>query len=168
MRNNNTTIPTNSSPSENLRKVRVPKPFPCLFQSLAKKLIEREGFNMAFRLVSIWRRVIFSPLLQVRTMVSGEQGSGVGKGGGAGGHIRSAGGAFGKMEHAHEEQHFRKLQDEQLKGMKDHLKDAVEQHEKEIQHHEEAIRRHREALEKHKKGINKLSDGDSSDDDDKK
>ena len=59
-------------------------------------------------------------------------------------------------------------QDEQLKGMKDHLKDAVEQHEKEIQHHEEAIRRHREALEKHKKGINKLSEGDSSDDDDKK
>lgn len=59
-------------------------------------------------------------------------------------------------------------QDEQLKGMKDHLKDAVDQHEKEIQHHEEAIRRHREALEKHKKGINKLSEGDSSDDDDKK
>lgn len=64
---------------QNLRKVRVPKPFPCLFQSLPKKLIGREGFNMAFRLVSIWRRVIFSPLLQVRTMVSGEQGSGVGK-----------------------------------------------------------------------------------------
>ena len=34
---------------------------------------------MAFRLVSIWRRVIFSPFLQVRAMASGEQGSGAGK-----------------------------------------------------------------------------------------
>ena len=58
-------------------------------------------------------------------------------------------------------------QDEQLKEMKHHLEEAVEQHEKEIQHHEEAIHRHREALEKHKKGIDKLAEADSSDDDKK-
>ena len=39
----------------------------------------------------------------------GEPGSGAGMGGGGGGSIRDAGGSFGKMEYAHEEQYFRKL-----------------------------------------------------------
>lgn len=38
--------------------------------------------------------------------MSGEPGSGAGQGGGGGGSIRSAGGAFGKMEVAQEEQYF--------------------------------------------------------------
>lgn len=38
----------------------------------------------------------------------GEMGSGSGKGGGGGGSIRAAGGAFGKMEAAHEEEYFYK------------------------------------------------------------
>ena len=42
-------------------------------------------------------------------MTSGEPGSGAGLGGGGGGSIRDAGGSFGKMEFAHEEQYFRKL-----------------------------------------------------------
>lgn len=39
----------------------------------------------------------------------GEVGSGAGKGGGAGGSVRDAGGAFGKMEAAREEEYFHKL-----------------------------------------------------------
>lgn len=44
---------------------------------------------------------------QVR--MSGERGSGAGKGGGGGGTIREAGGSFGKMEAAHEDQYFYNL-----------------------------------------------------------
>lgn len=121
----------------------------------------------SFRLASISRRAISFPFLLVRTMVVGEKGSGVGKGGGAGGDIRSAGGAFGKMEHAHEEQYFRKLQEEQLKGMKKHLDETMGHIEKEIERHEEAIRQHREVLETHKKRMDELQEGVSSDDEKK-
>ncbi|XP_030560431.1 ATPase inhibitor A, mitochondrial [Drosophila novamexicana] len=48
----------------------------------------------------------------------GELGCGAGKGGGGGGAIREAGGSFGKMEAAHEEQFFHKQQKEQLKNLK--------------------------------------------------
>lgn len=41
-------------------------------------------------------------------MYAGEPGSGAGKGGGAGGAIREAGGAFGKMEAAREDEYFYK------------------------------------------------------------
>ena len=46
--------------------------------------------------------------------MSGEPGSGAGKGGGGGGAIREAGGAFGKMEAAREEQYFYKLVGNQM------------------------------------------------------
>ena len=39
-------------------------------------------------------------------MYSGEPGSGAGRGGGGGGAIREAGGSFGKMEAAREDQYF--------------------------------------------------------------
>jgi len=39
----------------------------------------------------------------------GERGSGAGKGGGGGGAVRDAGGSFGKMEAAHEDQYFYNL-----------------------------------------------------------
>ncbi|XP_022229291.1 ATPase inhibitor A, mitochondrial [Drosophila obscura] len=48
----------------------------------------------------------------------GELGSGAGKGGGGGGTIREAGGSFGKMEAAREEEFFHKQQKEQLKNLK--------------------------------------------------
>lgn len=38
----------------------------------------------------------------------GDLGSGAGQGGGGGGSIRAAGGAFGRLEAAHEEQFFHK------------------------------------------------------------
>lgn len=44
----------------------------------------------------------------------GDLGAGAGKGGGGGGSIREAGGSFGKMEAAHEEEYFYKQQREQL------------------------------------------------------
>jgi hypothetical protein len=41
------------------------------------------------------------------------------KSGGSGGSIREAGGAFGKMEAAREEEYFHKLKQAQLKALKD-------------------------------------------------
>lgn len=38
----------------------------------------------------------------------GDLGSGAGRGGGGGGSIRDAGGSFGRMEAAHEEEYFHK------------------------------------------------------------
>ncbi|XP_011166212.1 uncharacterized protein LOC105200382 isoform X2 [Solenopsis invicta] len=81
---------------------------------------------------------------QVR--MAGERGSGAGKGGGGGGTIRDAGGSFGKMEAAHEDQYFYNLQKEQLKKMRESLHD-------EISFHEEQIKRHQEAINRHKKRI---------------
>lgn len=106
--------------------------------------------------------------------MSGERGSGAGKGGGTGGAIRDAGGSFGKMEAAHEDQYFYNLvgifsllltfftliiwfayyvnlnilfqQKEQLKKMRESLHD-------EISFHEEQIKRHQEAINRHKKRI---------------
>lgn len=106
--------------------------------------------------------------------MSGERGSGAGKGGGGGGTIRDAGGSFGKMEAAHEDQYFYNLvghfslpltffalttsfacyinlkisfqQKEQLQKMRESLHD-------EISFHEEQIKRHQEAINRHKKRI---------------
>ncbi|KAK4326677.1 hypothetical protein Pmani_002835 [Petrolisthes manimaculis] len=55
----------------------------------------------------------------VRSMSKGDPGSGAGQGGGTGGTIRDAGGAFGKREAAQEEQYFRKLEEERLKKIKE-------------------------------------------------
>lgn len=55
-------------------------------------------------LIKVWS---FDHLSQVRMV--GERGSGAGKGGGGGGSIREAGGSFGKMEAAHEDQYFYNL-----------------------------------------------------------
>ncbi|XP_030830079.1 ATPase inhibitor mai-2, mitochondrial-like [Strongylocentrotus purpuratus] len=97
-----------------------------------------------------WRPVL--AVSQVR--MGGEYGSGAGSGGGTGGSIRDAGGAFGKMEAAHEEQYFRALQAEQLKALKKHHNDEIEAHESEIRRHEESIKR----LKKRKDEIESDSD----------
>ncbi|XP_071440877.1 ATPase inhibitor mai-2, mitochondrial-like [Hetaerina americana] len=75
-----------------------------------------------------------------------ELGSGAGKGGGGGGSIRDAGGAFGKMEAAHEEEYFYKKQREQLKKLQGELNEEITFHEKQIRRHKEAIERHRERV----------------------
>ncbi|GMS79906.1 hypothetical protein PENTCL1PPCAC_2081, partial [Pristionchus entomophagus] len=85
----------------------------------------------------------------------GEPGSGAGKAGGSGGSIRDAGGAFGKMEAAREDEYFYKLQKAQLKGLKDQIK-------REIEHHEGQMKNHKEVLERHQKRIAELEKEESS------
>ncbi|KAI5754503.1 hypothetical protein M8J77_009063 [Diaphorina citri] len=75
---------------------------------------------------------------------AGERGSGVGRGGGAGGAIRESGGKMGEMGAAKEEEYFYKKQKEQLASLKDHTH-------KEIAFHEEQIKRHQEAIDRHQK-----------------
>ncbi|KAF6213944.1 hypothetical protein GE061_011672 [Apolygus lucorum] len=71
----------------------------------------------------------------------GDLGSGAGKGGGGGGSIRSAGGSFGKMEAAQEEEYFYKQQKQQLEKLKGALNDEISFHEEQIKRHQEAINR---------------------------
>uniref|UniRef100_A0A915JXT0 ATPase inhibitor, mitochondrial n=1 Tax=Romanomermis culicivorax TaxID=13658 RepID=A0A915JXT0_ROMCU len=78
---------------------------------------------------------------------TGELGSGAGKGGGSGGSVRDAGGAFGKMEVAREEEYFRRLQKEQLKTLRLQLDNEVAFHEEHIRHHQEAIARHKRRMD---------------------
>ncbi|KFM73693.1 ATPase inhibitor mai-2, mitochondrial, partial [Stegodyphus mimosarum] len=80
-------------------------------------------------------------LKQSEAFYSGEWGSGAGKGGGSGGAVRDAGGSFGKMEAAREEEYFRKLQRKQFAKLKEHMKEEILHHEKLIQQHKEAIQR---------------------------
>ncbi|RWS09475.1 ATPase inhibitor mai-2-like protein [Dinothrombium tinctorium] len=79
--------------------------------------------------------------------MTSEWGSGSGKGGGTGGAIREAGGAFGKMETAHEEEYFRRKQREQLEAMKKHLHDEIDRHKMLIKEHEDAIRESKKKIE---------------------
>ncbi|CAD5233423.1 unnamed protein product [Bursaphelenchus xylophilus] len=87
-----------------------------------------------------------------RRMVSsglGDPGSGAGRGGGSGGSVRDAGGAFGKLEAAREEEYFYKLQRAQLKELKAQIA-------REIEHHEQQAKNHSEVIERHKKRIAEL------------
>ncbi|XP_047145458.1 ATPase inhibitor A, mitochondrial isoform X1 [Hydra vulgaris] len=84
-----------------------------------------------------------------RLLSSGELGSGAGKGGGQGGSIRDAGGSFGKMEAAHEEQYFRKMEAELLAKIKREHQEQSLYHDEEIEFHKNAIKRHTEAIERH-------------------
>uniref|UniRef100_A0A1L8E1P8 ATP synthase F1 subunit epsilon n=1 Tax=Nyssomyia neivai TaxID=330878 RepID=A0A1L8E1P8_9DIPT len=81
----------------------------------------------------------------------GDLGSGAGKGGGGGGSIREAGGSFGKMEAAREEEYFYKKQKAQLQKLKDNQLDQAKFHEEQIKEHEAALQRHKEFLKNMKK-----------------
>lgn len=91
---------------------------------------------------------------------SGDAGSGAGKGGGTGGSIRDAGGSFGKMEVAQEDQYFRKLQQQQLESLKKHHDTEIEAHEREINRHQEEMQRLKKRI-KEIDGIKKGQDSDS-------
>ncbi|KAH3748633.1 hypothetical protein DPMN_183080 [Dreissena polymorpha] len=91
----------------------------------------------------------------VRAM-SGDLGSGAGKGGGSGGSIRDAGGAFGKIEAGREEEYFHKLGDKQLKEFQKNMNEQKKFHEEEIKRLEASLARHKEQVKK----LDKL-DGDS-------
>ncbi|KAK0413014.1 hypothetical protein QR680_006540 [Steinernema hermaphroditum] len=62
-------------------------------------------------------------------------------------NIRDAGGAFGKMEQAREEEYFYKLQKAQLKSMKDQIRREIEHHEKQAKNHQDVIDRHKKRIE---------------------
>jgi len=84
-----------------------------------------------------------------RAMSSGgssDLGGGAGKGGGGGGAVRSAGGAFGKLEAGREEEYFRRLQAAQLKGLKNDLDREIEHHRKQLDQHQAAIDRHKRRI----------------------
>ncbi|XP_059054932.1 uncharacterized protein LOC131848972 [Achroia grisella] len=83
---------------------------------------------------------------QEMAMYSGEPGSGAGKGGGGGGSIREAGGSFGKMEAAREDEYFYKKQKEQIQSLRGHLSKEIAFHQEQIKRHEDAIRRHKEQM----------------------
>jgi hypothetical protein len=99
----------------------------------------------------------------------GDPGSGAGKGGGSGGSIRDAGGAYGKMEAAREDEYFHKLvtsrrccrlilkfqKQAQLKGLKQQLL-------REAEHHEEQAKHHQDVIERHKKRIKELEEEEKS------
>ncbi|KAH9372917.1 hypothetical protein HPB48_016535 [Haemaphysalis longicornis] len=77
------------------------------------------------------------------------------QGGGTGGSIRDAGGTFGKMEAAREEEYFRKLvsypsvlQAQQVEMLKNHIEDEIASHEKLIKQHQEEIDRHKKKIQK--------------------
>merc|ERR1711963_207717 len=112
----------------------------------------------SIKMATILRKVQFQPLRLACVRAMSGFGDGAGKGGGSGGSIRDAGGSFGKMEAAQEEQYFRKLQSEQLKNMKHMLED-------EVSHHEAQIRQHQEAIAHHKKKIDRLHKEHGSDSD---
>ncbi|VBB34548.1 unnamed protein product [Acanthocheilonema viteae] len=79
---------------------------------------------------------------------AGDLGSGSGKGGGTGGSIRDAGGAFGKRQAAREEEYFKNLEKEQLKSLRMQYKNLRKEMEREIEEHESHAREHNEAAER--------------------
>uniref|UniRef100_A0A914YV18 ATPase inhibitor, mitochondrial n=1 Tax=Panagrolaimus superbus TaxID=310955 RepID=A0A914YV18_9BILA len=96
------------------------------------------------------RQLVRPFLTTFRCMSGGEYGSGSGKGGGSGGSIRDAGGAFGKMEAAREEEYFHKLKQAQLKELRGQIA-------REIEHHESQQKNHADVIARHKKRIDELA-----------
>ncbi|KAM3727780.1 ATPase inhibitor mai-2 [Dirofilaria immitis] len=86
----------------------------------------------------------------------GDLGSGSGKGGGSGGTIRDAGGSFGKMQAAREEEYFKHLEKEQLKSLQLQYKNLRKEMEREIEKHESHAREHKETAERLRRRINDL------------
>jgi len=83
--------------------------------------------------------------------MSGEKGSGAGKGGGSGGAVRDAGGAFGKRQAAKEDEYFRNLSKSQIDALKSSFEDELVYHQDEIKEHQESIERHKRKLDELKK-----------------
>ncbi|XP_046383532.1 ATPase inhibitor mai-2, mitochondrial-like [Ischnura elegans] len=73
--------------------------------------------------------------------------------GGSSGSIREAGGAFGKMQVAHEEEYFYKQQKELLKQLKSTISEEISDHKRKIVEHEEEIKKHRSRIEELEKRV---------------
>ncbi|XP_060589750.1 ATPase inhibitor mai-2, mitochondrial-like [Ruditapes philippinarum] len=93
-------------------------------------------------------------------------GEGAGKGGGTGGSIREAGGSFGKMEAAHEEEYFRRLNARNMEELKRQHDEEMEAHIKDnIEHLEQNLKAAQDAIARQKKRLENLKKDDSSDSD---
>jgi len=103
---------------------------------------------MSLRIVRVLQPI---RLVYTARYMSGEKGSGAGKGGGSGGAVRDAGGAFGKRQAAKEEEYFRNLNKNQLDALKNSFEDEISYHKEEMKDHEEAIERHKRKLAELKK-----------------
>ncbi|XP_048730186.1 ATPase inhibitor mai-2, mitochondrial-like isoform X2 [Ostrea edulis] len=100
---------------------------------MALRLYGLQSFTRNFRLIGC-------------RMMSDELGGGAGKGGGGGGSIREAGGTFGKIEAAREEEFIRRLQKQQLQELKRHVNVEIDILEKEVRSHQAAIQRHKKKI----------------------
>ncbi|KAL1426797.1 hypothetical protein MTO96_018021 [Rhipicephalus appendiculatus] len=67
--------------------------------------------------------------------------------GGAGGAIREAGGSFGKMERAREEEYFLRTQRGQFKMLRDHIQKEITEREQLIKALQEQINRNKKIIE---------------------
>jgi len=75
-----------------------------------------------------------------------EYGSGIAHGGGAGGSIREAGGAFGVREAVMEAQYFRRVDAQQLDELHSHLTDEIHFLQKQVSDFQEALNSKKERL----------------------
>ncbi|XP_031786460.1 uncharacterized protein LOC100122175 [Nasonia vitripennis] len=111
--------------------------------------VQKETAFVELKIAAMKRQALEKELAErseSQARMTGERGSGVGKGGGGGGSIREAGGSFGKMEAAHEDQYFYNMQKEQISKLREGLHDEISFHEEQIKRHQEAINRHKKRM----------------------
>ncbi|KAF7244209.1 hypothetical protein EG68_08479 [Paragonimus skrjabini miyazakii] len=126
-------------------RLNTDRPYPTVEPSVVRYLNRLSDYLFtAARYVTV--------LICIRMYPGDELGRGAGKGGGSGGTIRDAGGAFGKREARNEEEYFHRKQKEQLAALRKHL-------EEEVQYRKDEILRHREAIERHQKLIDEMEKG---------
>ncbi|XP_071040778.1 ATPase inhibitor mai-2, mitochondrial-like [Parasteatoda tepidariorum] len=99
---------------------------------------------------------------EVTDATNGGWGSGTGRGGGSGGSVRDAGGSFGKMQVAREEEYFRKLQHQQIKALRHQLQKEIDHQESEIKRREGDIRHYKEQIEDLDRTQHELDNGKSN------
>nr|XP_050024060.1 ATPase inhibitor, mitochondrial-like [Dermacentor andersoni] len=104
----------------------------------------QQGFRAAKHFKRLACRI--SPL-RPKSSPPADWSGGAGKGGGAGGSIREAGGGFAKVEIAREEQYFRQLQEEQIKRLHDHITSEIKERESLIKELKSQIDKNKKMLE---------------------
>ncbi|XP_065281050.2 ATPase inhibitor mai-2, mitochondrial-like isoform X2 [Dermacentor albipictus] len=104
----------------------------------------QQGFRAAKNFKRLACRI--SPL-RPKSSIPADWSGGAGKGGGAGGSIREAGGGFAKIQVAREEQYFRKLQEAQIKKLHDHITRDIKERESLIKELQSQIDKNKKILE---------------------
>ncbi|XP_077500214.1 uncharacterized protein LOC144111004 [Amblyomma americanum] len=98
------------------------------------------ALRLSGRLAKNFQRLLpTSHYFRLKSSLPSDWSGAAGKGGGAGGSIREAGGSFAKMELAREEQYFRKLQKDQIKMLHDHMEGEIREREMIIRELEKQI-----------------------------